>query len=463
MRNSSSHDENSSASASSPSSAAETSQDTIAYLPPNLALNLEAFGKLLRERRQMAQLSQAKLSKLIGLTEMTLRNIENAHNPPSESSLRRLLELSELNLSVSDLPTIHRYNLEEDLEFYRHLHWFIAPDYEILKLWVEFRKQLNSEGGLIEQTYLYLDAESSTDYVNMSDESEFFLRRNAPMLEIAREAMQLVDYNNMDVIALGPGSGQLETRLTQSLMLIRPDLRVRFHLLDISQPLLNVSYRHATDTLSQYQSVFVAGMLGNFYGLPNYQHLFYIPPTRPTGRIFAILGGTLSNIDNEIRFVRHSLAIASVGDLLVISLQRSEAAALTEEAIRKSDPAFRKPFPKLHARWLGGPIRRYCENVTDVSFNLTVRLDCVIPESYALDAVANVKFKDGRTRKISMCRFKRYNVESLSARLAIEGWVLRQTFPAKFTDDGDESFFLFQKIALPEQPPMRTEDTRPGK
>ena len=102
---------------------------------------------------------------------------------------------------------------------------------------------------------------------------------------------------------------------------------------------------------------------------------------------------------------------------------RETRASLNEDDIRKSDAAYSKPFPPLHAKWLGGPIRRYCEGVVDISFNLEVRLDCVIPDSYATDAVAQVRMKSGRTRSISMCRFKRYDTSKLAQRFDVEAWL----------------------------------------
>lgn len=437
------------------SSAPRHASPTVAVLPPALALNLEAFGKLIRERRQTANLTQAKLAKLAGLTEVTIRNLEYAHNPPSEDTLRRILEVPQLDLGVNDLPTLRLYNLENDLEFHRKLHWFIAPDYEILKLWVEFRKQLNSEGGHIDQTYLYLDAESAADYVQVSTKYDAMFRQNAPLTEVAKVAIKNIHHTNLDVVALGPGDGVLETAFVQTMILMQPELNMRLHLLDISQPLLNVSYKHATDSLSQHRNVFITGMLGNFYDLPTYQHIFYVPKTRPTSRIFVILGSTLSNIDNEIRFVRHSLAIAAPGDLLLLTVRRSFADNPNEDIIHQNDPAMLRAFPQLHAKWLGGPIRRYCENVTDISFRLEVRLDCVVPGSYALDAVAQTRFKDGRTRDISMCRFKRYNTEKLSECLNAEGWELLTDEPCKFHNEAYDSWllYLFKRDAVHQRMP----------
>lgn len=422
-------------------------------LPTAMSLNLSAFGQLIRERRQAAGLTQARLAKLAGVTEVTIRNIENAHNPPSEDTLRRLVEVPQLAVGMGDLPTLRLSDLETDLEFFRKLHWFIAPDYEVLKLWLDFRKQLNSEAGHIDQTYLYLDAESAADYIRMNSAHEIMQRRTLPIAGIAKDILAKIETKSVDVIALGPGDGSLETHLVQCMIMDRPDLRLKFYLLDVSQPLLNVAYRHAADNLSEYQNVFIAGMQGNFYDLPSYQHMLYVPKGRPTTRLFVIFGGTLGNIDNEVRFVRHSLAIAEPGDLLLLHVRRARSEVMTEAAISAADPALTKPFPTGHVKWLGGPIRRYCDDCVETSFRYEVRLDCVVPGSYAIDAVARVRFKDGRFRNISMCRFKSYDVPKLSEALKHETWdtVAQQSNESKPGEPPGETLVLFRK-GQPKQP-----------
>lgn len=422
---------------------------SLASLPTAMTLNLPAFGQLVRERRQAAGLTQARLAKLAGLTEVTIRNIENAHNPPSEDTLRRLLEVPQLGIGMADLPTLRLHDLENDLEFFRKLHWFIAPDYEVLKLWLDFRKQLNSEAGHIDQTYLYLDAESAADYVRMSNTHNTEQRRSLPILAMAKQIIAQIATKNADVIALGPGDGELETRLVQCIMSVRTDLRLKFYLLDVSQPLLNVAYRYAADALSEYQNVFIAGMQGNFYDLPSYQHMLYVPKSRPTTRLFAIFGGTLGNIDNEIRFVRHSLAIAEPGDLLLLHVRRARSKVMSEPAICAADPALKNPFPPGHTKWLGGPIRRYCDDCVDMSFKYEVRLDCVVPGSYAIDAIARVKFRDGKFRNISMCRFKSYDDVKLADSLRHENWdcVAQLSNEPEPGQEPGETLMLFRKGA----------------
>jgi hypothetical protein len=247
-------------------------------------------------------------------------------------------------------------------------------------------------------------------------------------------------------------------------MTLRPDLLLKLYLLDISQPMLNIGYRHAADALGEYPNVFIAGMQGNFHDLPCYQHLFYAPKSRPTCRVFVMIGGTMNNIDNELRFCRHSLATAAVGDLLLLSVQCAHTEQLNDAAIRRAEPAMQKPFPALHAKWLSTPIRHYCDDASDIQFRNVVRLDCIIPGSYAIDAVARVRFKDGRSRDISMCRFKRYNSEKFAESLRTEGWERIEEQSVRLTDEQSvkASFMLFRKVAMPENGLDPTADAAPS-
>ncbi len=174
-----------------------------------------------------------------------------------------------------------------------------------------------------------------------------------------------------------------------------------------------------------------------------------------------MIGGTINNIDNEIRFFRHTLAIASAGDLLILTLQQAYTDELNESAIRKTDPAIGKPLPMLHAKWLGGPIRRYCEDVTDIQFKSEVRLDCIVPGSYAIDSVARVHFKNGHSRSISMCRFKRYDSSKFAECLKAEGWELLDNQPSAMPDEKSKviCLMLFRKVAAP---PSAAEEFEPS-
>jgi uncharacterized SAM-dependent methyltransferase len=199
----------------------------------------------------------------------------------------------------------------------------VAPQLDAVNMLEEFKQRLDSYGGPIEQTYAYLDAESALDYYTMTIDPRFAAtyRHPMPLEEIAKKVIESIGKVPMDLIALGPGDGELETRFAQGLVSEQPgDIPdLRFYLLDISQPLLSKAHRRAKDKLDAKRGVTVVGMWGNFHYLPLYEQLFYSPAKRR--RIFTLLGYTMSNLDDERRFFRDSLSGAAPGDLALIDFR----------------------------------------------------------------------------------------------------------------------------------------------
>jgi hypothetical protein len=133
--------------------------------------------------------------------------------------------------------------------------------------------------------------------------------------------------------------------------------------------------------------------------------------------------------------------MASPGDLALVEIRRSPAGGeLSEATIRRRDPVFSQPFPILETRWLSGLIRRYCADVVDISFDWRVGLDCVVPGSYAVDAIAKVRRSDGRERSITMVRAKRYDAQRFVACIAAAGWRC-----LAMEDEQESSFILLCK------------------
>ena len=90
--------------------------------------------------------------------------------------------------------------------------------------------------------------------------------------------------------------------------------------------------------------------------------------------------------------------------------------------IRRQDPAFRNLFPKVHADWLGAPLRAHCHDHLSHEFSLQLVNHCLIPGSYQMDAIATVRTRSHAERRFSMFRFKRYDEALLAESLARFGW-----------------------------------------
>lgn len=420
-------------------------EKSTAVLPSALMLDTDEFAELLKERRTQAKLSQRRLARLAGISEPTIRNLEHARHAPGEETLKRLLLIPQLGLSAEQLPTRRKAIIEKELEYFNKLNCFVAPEYGLFDLWLDFRRQINTEGGHIEQTYLYLDPEAAYNYLEAANRSPFMAshRVQMPLEPMAASIIRSLDSSTLDIIALGPGDGHQETRFVRHIVDSCPRLKIRMHLLDISHPMLNVAYKHATDSLGQSENVFIVQIQANFHNLIAYQQFFYTPTFDKRRRVFIMLGATFANIDNEVRFARHSLGRATKGDMLLVDIDQVRGS--TEAEIRQNDPRLTKAPADLD-KWLGGLVRRHCTGARSVSLRPELRLDCVIPESYAVDCIATVEFDKGAPRDIAMARTKRYNLERLSQRLEAEGWECVKTALYGASSPPMSALLLFQKM-----------------
>lgn len=74
-------------------------------LPPSLPPDkLQAFGRLLRDKRNQAGFSRVELARKAKLSDATIKLIESAKHPPSRGTLLRLVGIAELGLSWADTP-----------------------------------------------------------------------------------------------------------------------------------------------------------------------------------------------------------------------------------------------------------------------------------------------------------------------------------------------------------------------
>ncbi len=389
------------------------------------ASRINKFRQLLSERRTMAGLSPARLAELAGLPESALCNIESGRALPTQLSLLHLLSVPELKLEVSDLPW---EVAEADPNF--ALNCWLAPGFDPVKMIKELSMQVNSFGGHIEQGYLYMDPMSAADWCAIADLKDYDEMQSSMQLD--RAAGVILEQSGkmgLDVVALGPGSARNEVRLIEQLLAQGGHGDVRLYLLDISQPLLSVAYRHAAETLADRGGV-VFAIQGNFHHLPRYGQLLYSPQRAHRRRLVTMLGHTFSNLENELRFVRNSLVGFGAGDLLLLDIRLAYASTdRPPEEIIEKDPGLLKSRrggnSALRQRWdefLAGPIRRYAHVQTEIEVQRVLDLSCPIPGSYAVDARARVRLSSGEEREFSVYYSRRYDPTKLQAALSREGW-----------------------------------------
>jgi hypothetical protein len=239
----------------------------------------------------------------------------------------------------------------------------------------------------------------------------------------------------MDFIALGTGDGKQEVRLVQHLLdqsgarvsKMRPDISL--YLVDISQPLQSEALRHATTTLEGRSGVTVWAVQGNFHHLPRYTQLHYSPQRANRRRLVTMFGNTLGNLDNEPAFLRHCLVGFAPGDLLLLDVHMVHAPAHNPEQIRRCDPALQSDVRPAHVEWLGGPLLRYCNGAAAVQLQYELETSCPVPGSYCLDTLATVALADGREKRFSAFRFKRYDPASLIRIVEGLGWEAVAQYP----------------------------------
>lgn len=391
----------------------------------------QRFSTLLRQRRESAHLSRNELGKRAGLSDRTIKNIEHALVSPSRDTVVRLLDVTELGLTWTDVLG-DPVKTDADSTSENGYNCYIPPGYEPLRMVQQLVRMLNGPGGHIEQTFAYLEHRSAIAYMALGHEPTYVARYRAiyPLSELAKRVSIECGQTPLKVIALGPGDGNLEVRLVQQLLceLAKPDIELL--LFDISQPLLNAAYQHALDTFGEQSHVHTLLLQGNFHDLAMYPQISYAPAKGRRRRVYTMMGNTLANLDNEPRFLQHCMSHCQPGDFLILDIRRRQAPLdASPEMIRKSDPVLLGPFPKTNAEFLTTPIRMHCPNILRCDFSYVLDTQCPIPGSYALDAVATVKTGDQAERRFSMFRFKSYDEALLTQSFARLGWECLQSLP----------------------------------
>ena len=385
-------------------------------LSRHLTKRSEGLGDLIISRRQELGWSQKQLAERAGLSAKHIARIEHGVEPGA-SALASLLGVSELGL----LPTqrVEPLDLPATAP-----NWWIAPDYLPLRMLHDLRRQLQGSGGALVQASLYLDHQSAEEFLACVQRPDYLhaYRQLLPLDAAVKHIKECVRSAGVDVIALGPGDGILETQLVEK---IASDAKndIRFYLLDISHPLLSMAFRHAEDTFASKRGVFVCAMHGNFFHLSRYPQLHYRPTQAHRRRLYTMLGFTFANLENERHFLQQSLSGAAEGDLLLVDLNLAQGAPDDVETLRKKEPSLSNgALDDIMARWLSGPIRRYAEDVTKV--DTFVRLDpyCPIPGSYALEFVASCHLGKTQRKEFALVHARRYQVEPLSGALRSIGW-----------------------------------------
>ena len=401
-----------------------------------------AFGKTLRRHRLQAQLAIKELADMVEVSESMIRHIESGEKRPSSRLLLRLLALAPLNLRPEDLQA------ESSQPGVVPTLW-LAPQYEPRQLITELAKRLNGPGCALEQTTAYLDYQSAADWLTTCNAPNYLAAfSNTGALDTtAAHIAEHCGAGGVDLIALGCGDAKREVKLAEYLLqhCARNNIQdIRLFLLDISHSLLIEGHNHAKSALGDsVKNIFA--LHGNFHDLYQYP-LFNRSDLRTRCRVFTLLGCTLANLDNEVRFFRDTMSAAVPGDFFVADYTNAYASPEQPDKVRDRDPSLQSRMRESHQIWLGGPIHRYCKGARDIDFTLELSTDCIVRGSYELTYVANVTMeKDAPKRRFVVWRVRRYDPEQLEDCLARAGWTTEMRSPYGGNDQSKLSLLLLRK------------------
>ena len=159
-----------------------------------------------------------------------------------------------------------------------------------------------------------------------------------------------------------------------------------------------------------------------------------------------LLGYTLVNLNDELRYFRDTLSCCAPGDLFLCDVSVAHFPATDRESIRTKDPGMQGRFSPVYEAWLGGVIHRYCKAVDDVKLTKELAPLGGVPGSYGFDAIATVKMRDRQPdRRFLMWRIRRYDPKLLSDCLADLGWKTIERFDYGPSGKKQLSMLLLEK------------------
>jgi len=411
---------------------------------PSVNIDWTEFGRILKLRRQQARLGQKEVAELVDVSESMVRFIEAGQKRPSRKLLLRLLALPQLNLHLDDLlgesgqpgviPTL-----------------WMSPQYDPRQLITALVERLNGSGCSLEQTTAYLDATSAVDWLATCNTPNYLaLFSNTEAMEaVAQRVAERCGAGGVDVIALGSGDARREVRLVECLLAhtARRNIKdIRVFLLDISHMLLTEGHKYATAKIgSSVKHLFA--LHGDFHELAQYP-LFGQGDLRSRCRVFTLFGGTMANLDNEVRFFRDTMSAAGPGDFFVTDYANTYAPADDPERIRELDPPLRTGVLPAHKTWLSGSILRHTKGVRAVDISIELNTDCTVRGSYELVFVATVTMEKGiPSRRFVVWRVRRYNPNLLEECLSRTGWSPELRIPYGGNERSNLTLALLRKNA----------------
>lgn len=373
------------------------------------------FGLSLSQARKQLGFTQAQLAERAGVSERTVKNVESGTASPSSDTISRLSWVAQLTTEIDKKQEAQNSDLRPN-------SW-LPPSYDPGHLVEELQSTVNSQGGTVEQSLLYVDAPSAIHWLQLSRTSRMVGFWDAcPLRELAADATSALaaSSRSIELVALGCGDARNEVRFTLALRDCLPRAELRLRLLDISHVLLAAAQAEATLYLAD-SAVTVTTLHANFHRLTRYPELAQSSPSR-SPRIWTMLGYTVSNLDAEAEFFQNLALCSRPGDLALLDLQLACAPASDPEAIQRLDPGLREDFKaEDYLQWMTGPFRRHTKGFERIEVARCLAPSAV-PGSYTINWQAQITLRSGEARSFLMGKVKRFDPEELAAWLLQRGW-----------------------------------------
>lgn len=300
---------------------------------------------------------------------------------------------------------------------------WLAPQYDPGQMAQELQRAVNSRGGVIDQSLLYVDPQSALRWLQLSRSSRYLTSWDtSPIQSLALDAQQILAPHRppVEIIALGCGDARIEVRFALHLRQAMPQVDMQLRLLDISHVLLAAAHDEAVRGLAGSR-VEVTTMHANFHRLPRYTELALAPSSR-TRRIWTLCGYTVSNLDSEAAFFDNLGACSRPDDLLLLDLQLAAGSPEDVASGTCQDPLLKAEYSvDDYLPWLTDPFARHCTGFSSVEISRQFEVG-VVPGSYAINWHAKVLLTTGAQRSFVVARSRRYSLPLLLEWMSSRGW-----------------------------------------
>jgi transcriptional regulator with XRE-family HTH domain len=367
------------------------------------------FGPLLRSRREAAALSRAELADKAHLSPSTLEQLERGARRPSRTMLQRLLQVPELAWTPDERARLQERPLERPA---RPLNALLTPHARLAREAATIPFLRAAPRTVMRPVWAYLGPASAHAYRRFRARSVEAQALASALSALAPQLRSHLRPLPLELLALGVGDGTHDVFLTQHLLDLAVPLR-SVCLQDLSEPLLAHAYLHAVERVPP--DIEVWALLADLEELSMHAEVLRAPGCH---RLVLLLGGTLGELEDELRFLRYGLSFCRPGDLLVLDVPVAASPSSGEISEQEEDEAHRR-LAELRP-WL---MTVLAPHIPDASLSWAVRLERkeTLSGSYAWCVDAALP-GESTPRTFEVYRFKRYTPALLTQRLAALGW-----------------------------------------